>query len=83
MAKFNLRQYAVHGARARASELEAELKEIYKVFPELRGTKGRAAASEAGGRRRRRRRSNMTAAQRKAVSDRMKKYWTGRRKAKS
>ena len=79
MGKFDLREYARHGAGARAAELEAELATIYKAFPELRraGTSRREPAKIA---RRARLRKPMTAAQKKAVSLRMKKYWAARRK---
>ena len=82
MAKFDLREYARNGARARAEELKAELADIYRVFPDLRGGTrgGREATAPA---RRARRRKVMTAAQRRAVSLRMKKYWASRRKAQA
>jgi hypothetical protein len=41
-----------------------------------------ASPAAAAGARRQRRRPAMNAAQRKAVSERMKKYWAARRKAK-
>ena len=93
-----LREYARLGAERRLQELRTELASIRTVFPELfrpgrrAGSVSPSAASAAtagaeegeGGaqRRRRRRRSNMSAAQRRAVSERMKKYWAARRKAK-
>lgn len=82
MAKFDLKEYARLGAEARVAELNAELAEIYRAFPNLR-TRGRQSAAAPGGvvRASSRRRKPMTAAQRKAVSARMKKYWAGRRKA--
>jgi len=82
LAKFDVTKYARLGAEARAAELSAELAEIYRAFPALRARGGRpaaAAAAEPGVRRRRRK--PMTAAQKKAVSIRMRKYWAGRRKA--
>jgi hypothetical protein len=82
LAKFDLREYARDGARVRAEELKAELAKIYRVFPDLRdGTGGRRKAT--GPARRARRRKAMTAAERKAVSLRMKKYWASRRKAQA
>lgn len=80
MAKFDVNKYALLGAEARVAELNAELSEIYRAFPALRARRGRAAAG-AGEPAARRRRKPMTAAQKKAVSIRMKKYWAGRRKA--
>ena len=84
MAKFDVNKYAQLGAEARAAELRAELDEIYRAFPALRrGGASRAAASDAGGSdTAARRRKPMSAAQKRAVSVRMKKYWASRRKAK-
>jgi len=79
MAKFDLREYARDGAKARAAELEAELSRIYGAFPELRGAGARREGAKT--RRRTGRRKPMTAAQKKAVSMRMKKYWAARRKS--
>lgn len=84
MAKFDVNRYARLGAEARAAELSAELAAIYRAFPGLR--RGRPSAAAGGGDAesavvQRRRRKPMTAAQKKAVSIRMKKYWAGRRKA--
>jgi hypothetical protein len=80
----DLRPYAVVGAEARLLQITQEAAAIYRAFPELRGRQGqlsRATPSDGntspGGARRRR--SKMSAAQRKAVSERMKKYWAGRR----
>ena len=75
MARFDLRQYARNGAQARAAELRKELAAIYKAFPELRRAEGTRGNTGGG------RRKPMSAAQRKAVSARMKKYWASRRKA--
>lgn len=85
LAKFDLKEYARRGAATRAAELQAELAEIYRAFPDLRARAGRRAgagsAPAATGGARRKRRSRMSAEQRKAVSARMKKYWAERRKA--
>lgn len=67
------RRLAYIGAKARLKELEAEVEEIYRVFPELRG---KAPA------RRPSRRSRFSPEGRAAISDGMKKYWA-RRKADS
>ena len=80
-----LRQLAKHGAAARIQELEAEIAAIRGAFPEggrgRRGRKrGRPAGATGGGAPRRRRR--MSAAARKAVSERMTKYWAARRARK-
>ena len=84
MPSINLKAYARRGAEARIAELTAELNDIYKAFPDLRGaakaSAGRGRGSEIGiGRKRKRR--GMTAAQKAEVSKRMKKYWAARRKA--
>jgi hypothetical protein len=82
---------AKRGAEARLSDLVHEAKLLVQLFPHLRDsfdkdelpisfivkkdsgrlTKGRVA-----------RRRKMSASARKAVSQRMKKYWAGKRKAK-
>jgi hypothetical protein len=85
LAKFNLKEYARSGAAARVAELNAELQEIYRAFPDMRATRGRRIANKSNAsasRGHRRRRKPMSAAQKKAVSARMKKYWAERRKAK-
>ena len=74
-----LRRLARLGATARLQQLKEEEAAIRAEFPELSGRR-RAAASAGDSARRRRR--GMSAAGRKAVSDRMKKYWAERRKAK-
>jgi hypothetical protein len=94
LAKFDLSLYARRGAELRIAELNHELESIYSAFPELRtpqaargGRRAAAAAANATtaagtASRAARRRSTMTAAQRRAVSQRMKRYWAERRKAK-
>ena len=88
MANLNqdqLRRLARLGAAARLDELRQEEAAIRAEFPDLFGRgRRRAAATDnvAGGRRRRRRRT-MSPAARKAVSERMRKYWAARRKAKA
>jgi hypothetical protein len=79
------------GAEHRYEELQAEIAALVKHFPHVAKrtgeqisravSKGRAAV-EAEAPKIRRRASTMSAAARKAVSDRMKKYWAGRRKKK-
>jgi len=90
---FDLKSYARHGAKARLRELADEAKQILTIFPDLSASvdedelpitfilrKGARKQAIATGIRRRRRR--MSAAQRKAVGERMRKYWADRRKAK-
>jgi hypothetical protein len=87
MAEFDsaqLRQWAVRGAEQRLGEIAAEAAAIHRAFPELRD-RGQRAASTAtavtAAKGRRRGRSTMSAAQRKAVSERMRKYWAARRES--
>ena len=82
MAKLDLREYARRGAQARAAELQTELASIYRAFPELRGTQSAGGKGGSVSRRTRGRRKPMSAAEKKAVSVRMRKYWAERRKAK-
>jgi hypothetical protein len=88
-----MRRLARLGAERRLEELRQEEAAIRAAFPELgggtsrrRGGRATAPAPGAGaqagaGKVRRRRRYKMSAAQKKAVSDRMRKYWAARRKA--
>ncbi|MGE3404034.1 MAG: hypothetical protein AB7K63_15695 [Vicinamibacterales bacterium] len=86
LSQEQLRRLARLGAVARLEQLRQEEAAIRAEFPELfgRGRGAAAAASPAagkdgGGTRRRRR---MSADMRKAVSERMRKYWAERRKAR-
>lgn len=97
LTREELHRLARLGAQARLEEMRKEEAAIRKTFPELfnKATRplARAAAiasdAAAGDEaapakgRRRRRRNNMSPAMRKAVSERMKKYWADRRKAKN
>ena len=75
-----LRRLARLGAVARLDQLRQEEAAIRAEFPELFG-RGRKA--EAAGRpQASRKRPAMTAAQKKAVSERMRKYWAERRKTR-
>ena len=82
MPGVGLKELARIGAAARVTELVRELSAIHRAFPELRS--GRNNVSNAAGAvvtaTRRRRRKPMSAAQRKAVGVRMKKYWLARRR---
>lgn len=76
---------AMMGAKARLAQLQAEAEEIRRMFPDLRSTTatarpGRAAAAENAGSPRRK---PMSAADKRAVSARMTKYWASRRQAKA
>jgi hypothetical protein len=80
----NLKQWAQLGAAQRVAEITAELAAIRSAFPEL-ASRRRVQSGGGGGtlahEPHKRRRKPMSAAQRKAVSGWMKKYWAGRRKA--
>jgi hypothetical protein len=90
LAQFDLKSYVRRGAEVRLRELADEAKQLLNVFPDLSASFDedelplnfilRRDARKAAPRRRRR---HMSAAQRKAVSARMKKYWAARRKANS
>lgn len=88
MDKTDLLRLARVGAQARLAALQEEMSDLLRQFPDLRRTgkpgRPRRADDEGGAApaRRRRRKSTMTPEQRKAVSERMKKYWAGRRKKK-
>ena len=77
-----LRELARVGAEQALGQLRAEIIAIERAFPELRLRQGRHAlrrsAKQAASRTR-----QMSAAARKAVSVRMKRYWAERRKAKA
>jgi hypothetical protein len=82
LSRQELRQLARLGAKARLEELRQEEAAIRRAFPDLFGrSAGRQASGDSGTGVRRRRRG-MSAAGRKAVSERMKKYWAERRKSK-
>lgn len=83
MANLNteqLRRLARLGAIARLEQLKQEEAAIRAEFPELFGRGRRAAVADVvkPGRRRRK----MSSAARKAVSERMRRYWAERRKSK-
>jgi len=59
------------GAEHRLAELQAEIVALIKTFPHLRSSRSTP-----------RKRKPMSPAARKAASERMKKYWAARRKAR-
>jgi hypothetical protein len=66
------------GAQARLDEIRREEAAIRAAYPDMfSGRRGRPAAAAAAVVRKRR---TMSAAGRKAVSERMRKYWAERRK---
>lgn len=85
MAKSNIemKKLAEVGATVRVAELKAELDSLYRHFPGLRADKKKSPASPTASAKTKRSRLTMTAAQKKAVSVRMKKYWAGRKAAEA
>lgn len=77
-----LRELARAGAEATLKNLRAEILAIERTFPELRLERAKRAVRETVSQATRRSRK-MSAAARKAVSQRMKRYWAERRKAKT
>ena len=87
-----VKEWAQLGAARRIQEIEAELAEIRRAFPGLntalragrRVQSGGASGTQVPeGDTTPRKRRTMSAAQRKAVGIRMKKYWAARRKEKA
>jgi hypothetical protein len=77
-----IRQLATEGAAKALAQLKAEVIAIERTFPELKLPRGRRALRQTVQQVERRGRT-MSAAARKEVSARMKKYWAERRKAKA
>jgi len=77
-----IRQLATEGAAKALNQLKAEIIAIERTFPELGMSRGRRAVRQAVKQAERRGRT-MSAAARKEVSARMKKYWAERRKAQA
>ena len=75
-----LRELARVGAGEALKRLRAEIIAIERAFPELGLSKRRRAVRQSFERTRKRTR-RMSAAARKTVSKRMKRYWAERRKA--
>ena len=85
IAQAELRELALVGARARLLTLRTEIASLVRLFPELGRGSQLKAGEESGVRKRRKkpgRKHPMSAAERKAVSERMRKYWAERRAAK-
>ena len=73
----DMKSLAREGAKARLWQLETETNELLRAFPDLRDGQHSQTTSQDSSRRGRR---EMTAAERRSVSVRMKKYWAARRK---
>ena len=87
-----MRRFARLGAMKRLDDMRREEATIRQAFPELfAGDRGTAAAQPGKAAKatkpakpaKARKRSTMSSAMRKEVSERMKKYWAARRKAKN
>jgi hypothetical protein len=78
----HLRELARTGAEATLNRLRAEIIAIERTFPELRLPQRRRAVRRSLQKAATRTRT-MSAAARKAVSARMKRYWAERRKAQA
>src|SRR5262245_39044742 len=76
-----LRRYALVGAQTRLQAITLELAAIRQAFPELANGNVGVASATGATKVASRRRGRMSAAQRKAVGERMKKYWAARRAA--
>jgi hypothetical protein len=72
----DMKSLAREGAKARLWQLETEKNQLLVAFPDLRDGTSSLVTSQEGSRRERR---EMTAAERRSVSVRMKKYWAERR----
>lgn len=77
-----LKELARAGAEQAIKQLRAEIIAIERTFPELALTRRRRAVRRSLTEATRRTRS-MSAAARKAVSERMTRYWAERRKARA
>jgi hypothetical protein len=72
----DMKSLAREGAKARLWQLETETNQLLRAFPDLRDGDRTPATSQDGTRRGRR---QMTGAERRSVSLRMKRYWATRR----
>ena len=77
-----LRELARAGAQQAVKQLRAEIVAIERTFPELSLSKGRRVLRRSI-KQAARRTTRLSAVARKAVSDRMKRYWAERRKAQA
>lgn len=77
-----IRELATEGAEKALKQLRAEIVALERTFPELALPQKRRAIRQAV-QKARRRAPKMSAAARKAVSLRMKRYWAERRKAQA
>jgi hypothetical protein len=76
------KSYMRMGAEARIKEISAELEYIWRLFPDLRNGRAAVVPGVASAVARTRQRRPMSPAQRKAVSEWMRRYWAKRRAGK-
>lgn len=81
--KIDLTTYARLGAETRLRQLDEERAAILAAFPDLGRTSRTRAGRGAADTPKARKRRKMTAAQKKAVSVRMRRYWAKRRAEKA
>jgi len=83
LTQVELKRLARLGAQARLEQLDAERRAILRAFPGLSlavAREGQAGpAAGAAPKKKARKRRKMTAAEKKAVSERMKKFWAARK----
>ena len=84
MAKYSsqILELARKGAQHRYQELKAEMSALVKSFPHVAQNARVASPGRAETKNVVRRRRSMSASARRAVSERMKKFWAARRAAK-
>lgn len=70
------KKWALVGAEARLKEVQAEIAEIYRIFPELRSVRVRVAGVDKSGKTRQFSRKGKA-----AISEGMRKYWARRKAA--
>lgn len=75
LSNAELKELARYGAHVRLKELQRQIAAIRAAFPSLGRSGGKMPSTTE-------RRWHMSTAARKAASERMKKYWAARRKAK-
>jgi hypothetical protein len=80
LSRQELRQLAITGAKARIKELDAQRMALLREFLELNSSSRPITQANVGRPRRTRRTRRLTAAQRRAISQRMKRFWAERRK---
>jgi hypothetical protein len=78
--QIDMKTLAREGAQARLAALTVEITALHRAFPGLDGARGRQMSVTGDGHGHRGGRKRMSAAEKKAVSVRMKKYWAARRK---